>query len=151
MTETSPASFMSTTTDPMDAKLLTVGKVMPHTTAKVIDSSGNTVPLGGRGELCVSGYLLQKGYFNNVEKTMEVMRPDSKGTIWMHTGDEAILDAEGYCQITGRIKDIIIRGESGSIATSQIVKLMSQVGRISTQPRLRSGLTSTRQSLSQVW
>ncbi|KAJ2892306.1 hypothetical protein MKZ38_010009 [Zalerion maritima] len=110
MTETSPASFMSSTSDPLEAKLMTVGRPMPHTAAKVVDSDGNVVPRGTRGELCISGYLLQRGYFNNVRKTDEVMRRDSEGRMWMHTGDEAILDADDYCRITGRIKDIIIRG-----------------------------------------
>lgn len=68
------------------------------------------MPLGCKGELCVSGYLLQKGYWKNPEKTNEVMVQDDAGVLWMHTGDEASFDQDGYCKITGRIKDVIIRG-----------------------------------------
>ncbi|KAH8901418.1 acetyl-CoA synthetase-like protein [Thozetella sp. PMI_491] len=110
MTETSPASFMTSCTDPLERRLSTVGKIMPHTTAKIIDPDGKIVPIGHRGELCVSGYLLQKGYWNNPEKTQEVMLRDEQGILWMHTGDEASFDDEGYCTITGRIKDMVIRG-----------------------------------------
>lgn len=113
MTETSPASFMTACHDPLERRLTTVGKIMPHTTAKIIDQEGNIVPLGSRGELCISGYLLQKGYWRNPIKTNEVMIKDNEGTLWMHTGDEASFDNEGYCKITGRIKDMIIRGLSG--------------------------------------
>ncbi|KAL2205947.1 acetyl-CoA synthetase-like protein [Sarocladium strictum] len=110
MTETSPASFMTEITDAPDLKAHSVGRVMPHVTAKVIDKEHNIVPVGVRGELCVSGYLLQRGYFQNPEKTAEVMIRDKDGVLWMHTGDEASIDEDGYCRITGRIKDIIIRG-----------------------------------------
>ncbi|KAL2071964.1 hypothetical protein VTL71DRAFT_11307 [Oculimacula yallundae] len=110
MTETSPASFMTEITDTPVLKANSVGRVMPHVTAKVIDEKHNIVPVGVRGELCVSGYLLQKGYFKNFEKTNEVMIHDKDGVLWMHTGDEASIDENGYCRITGRIKDIIIRG-----------------------------------------
>jgi long-subunit acyl-CoA synthetase (AMP-forming) len=78
--------------------------------AKIINQNGEIVPLGLRGELCVAGFALQRGYWRNPEKTAEVMRPDEDGILWMHTGDEAAFDDEGYCRITGRIKDIIIRG-----------------------------------------
>ncbi|KAH8652656.1 putative long-chain-fatty-acid-CoA ligase [Tricladium varicosporioides] len=110
MTETSPASFMTFTDDPIEKRLKTVGRILPHMKAKIIDTMGNIVPLGSRGELCVAGFALQKGYWQNSEKTAEVMITDANGILWMHTGDEAIFDEEGYCQITGRIKDIIIRG-----------------------------------------
>ncbi|KAH7354822.1 hypothetical protein BKA65DRAFT_604925 [Rhexocercosporidium sp. MPI-PUGE-AT-0058] len=110
MTETSPASFMTEITDAPDLKAHSVGRVMPHVTAKVIDQKHNIVAIGVRGELCVSGYLLQRGYFQNPQKTTEVMRYDENGVLWMHTGDEASIDENGYCRITGRIKDIIIRG-----------------------------------------
>jgi long-subunit acyl-CoA synthetase (AMP-forming) len=102
---------MTSLHDPVEKRLSTVGTLLPHTSAKIIDPNGDIVPLGSRGELCVSGYLLQKGYWNNSSKTAEVMIRDEAGVIWMHTGDEAQLDCEGYCKITGRIKDIIIRGE----------------------------------------
>ena len=67
--------------------------------------------LGKRGELCIAGYQLQAGYWNNSEKTAEVMVRDEAGVLWLHTGDEAVFDDSGYCRITGRFKDIIIRGE----------------------------------------
>jgi long-chain acyl-CoA synthetase len=110
MTETSPASFMTFTDDPVEKRLTTVGKIMPHMKAKVIDLDGKIVPIFSRGELCVAGFALQKGYWQNPEKTAEVMLTDENGEVWMHTGDEAFFDSEGYCHITGRIKDIIIRG-----------------------------------------
>lgn len=111
MTETSPASFMTELSDTKEQKLETVGKVFPHVSAKVVDAKNRILPRGSRGELCVSGYLLQQGYYKNPEKTAEAMIMDEDGTLWMHTGDEGSIDDEGYCRITGRIKDIIIRGE----------------------------------------
>ncbi|KAJ5081197.1 hypothetical protein N7456_013435 [Penicillium angulare] len=110
MTETAPVSFMSAIDDALNKRTETVGRVMPHTRAKIIDSRGRTVRREERGELCVSGYGLQKGYLNNEEKTREVMKLDKEGVLWMHTGDECIIDKDGYCRVTGRIKDIIIRG-----------------------------------------
>jgi len=110
MTETSPASFMTFTDDPLDKRLSTVGRILPHTAAKIINKEGHILPKGSRGELCVAGFALQKGYWKNPEKTAEVMRRDEKGVLWMHTGDEAMFDEDDYCKITGRIKDIIIRG-----------------------------------------
>jgi mevalonyl-CoA ligase len=112
MTETSPASFMTQTTDTLEQRLKTVGRVLPHVSAKVVDSRNNILPLGTPGELCISGWLLQKGYYKNPEKTAEAMIRDVDGVLWMHTGDEATIDKGGYCRITGRIKDIIIRGMS---------------------------------------
>ncbi|KAL4245504.1 Acyl-CoA synthetase [Abortiporus biennis] len=110
MTETSPVSFQTTTHDPLLKRVETVGKIHPHVKAKVVDHDGNIVPVGTPGELLVSGYLLQKGYWEDVEQTDNVMKEDEEGTLWMHTGDEAIMDEEGYLKIVGRIKDIIIRG-----------------------------------------
>lgn len=110
MTKTSPASFMTFTNDPIEKRLLTVGKILPHMRAKVISADGIILTVGSRGELCVAGFALQKGYWKNPEKTAEVMRVDEDGNRWMHTGDEATIDSEGYCRITGRIKDIIIPG-----------------------------------------
>ena len=83
---------------------------MPHAHGKIIDRRGNIVPVGTRGELCIAGYQIQKGYFNNPEKTAETMIWDDQGILWLHTGDEAVFDEDGYCSITGRFKDIIIRG-----------------------------------------
>lgn len=111
MTETSPASFMTFTDDPVEKRLSTVGKLLPHMRAKIVETNGEIVPTGARGELCVAGFALQIGYWQNPEKTAEVMRTDENGIRWMHTGDEAVFDNEGYCRITGRIKDIIIRGK----------------------------------------
>lgn len=110
MTETSPASFNLRYDDPLHEKLTTVGKILPHTFAKVVDAGGNILPRGFRGELCVAGYLLQKGYYKNKVKTAEVMKEED-GVIWMYTGDEAVIQDNGYCSITGRIKDMIIRGK----------------------------------------
>ncbi|CEL52517.1 AMP-binding enzyme, putative [Rhizoctonia solani AG-1 IB] len=110
MTETSPVSFQTTLDDRLEMRVESVGKVHPHVHAKVIDQHGAIVPVGVPGELCVSGYLLQKGYWANVEQTALAMKCDEDGVIWMHTGDQAVLDQEGYLKITGRIKDLIIRG-----------------------------------------
>lgn len=111
MTETSPASFMTCDLDTFEKRISTVGKLLPHTTAKVIDAKGDIVPVGAEGELCVSGYLLQAGYWQNPGKTAETMTRDTAGILWMHTGDQACFDSNGYCKITGRLKDIIIRGQ----------------------------------------
>jgi acyl-CoA synthetase (AMP-forming)/AMP-acid ligase II len=112
MTETSPVTFMTSSTDSLERKIATVGTALAHTGAKVIDKEGNIVPRGVRGEICTSGYALQKGYYENEFKTKEVMKVCENGILWMHTGDEGLIDDEGYCAITGRIKDMIIRGES---------------------------------------
>lgn len=87
-----------------------MGTLLPHAHAKIIDRNRNIVPIGTKGELCIAGYQLQRGYFKNPEKTAEVMIQDGDGVLWLHTGDEAVFDNEGYCSITGRFKDIIIRG-----------------------------------------
>lgn len=110
MTETSPVTFITALEDPDEKGTTTVGRVVPHTAAKVVDKTGKILRRGERGELCTSGFALQKGYWKNEEKTREAMRRDESGVLWMHTGDEALLDADGYAHITGRIKDIIIRG-----------------------------------------
>ncbi|KAI9065584.1 acyl-CoA synthetase [Trametes sanguinea] len=110
MTETSPVSFQTTPDDPVIKRVETVGKILPHVKAKVVDLEGRVVPVNKPGEILVSGYLVQKGYWNDPEQTARVMQPDEEGRIWMHTGDEGIMDEEGYLRIVGRIKDIIIRG-----------------------------------------
>lgn len=110
MTETAPASFMTEVSDTPERKLETVGRVLPHVKAKIVDVDNKIVPRGVPGEVCVSGWLLQSGYFRNPEKTDEVMIHDEHGTRWMYTGDEGVIDEDGYLRITGRIKDIIIRG-----------------------------------------
>lgn len=106
MTETSPVSFMSDVDDDVERRVSTVGTVRPHTEAKVIDADGRVVPPGSTGELCTRGYNVMHGYWNNPELTDQVI--DASG--WMHTGDLAQIDADGYCRIVGGIKDVVIRG-----------------------------------------
>ncbi|KAI0887599.1 4-coumarate-CoA ligase [Annulohypoxylon maeteangense] len=110
LTEASPTCFNAFTDDAIERRLTTVGTLMPHARAKIVDHDGNIVPIGQRGELCIAGYQLQAGYWNNSEKTAEVMARDAEGVLWLRTGDEAVFDDAGYCSITGRFKDIIIRG-----------------------------------------
>ncbi len=112
MTETSPVSAMTTTDDPMEKRINTVGRLMPHVEAKVVDphDPSKILGIGERGELAVHGYLVMKEYWGQPEKTAEVMLKDEEGKVWMHTGDEATMDEDGYVAITGRIKDLIIRG-----------------------------------------
>ena len=112
MTETSPVSAMTTTDDPLEKRIDSVGRLLPHVKAKVVNPADYTkiLPVGQRGELAVNGYLVMKEYWGDPERTAEAMIPDDTGQVWMHTGDEAEMDAEGYVKITGRIKDIIIRG-----------------------------------------
>ena len=110
LTEASPTIFNAHTTDSLHARLHTVGTVMPHARVKIVDREDNVVPIGVRGELCVSGYQVCRGYWENQAKTDEVIVRDRQGEVWLHTGDEAVLDVDGYCTITGRFKDIIIRG-----------------------------------------
>ncbi|KAF2085564.1 acyl-CoA synthetase/AMP-acid ligase-like protein II [Saccharata proteae CBS 121410] len=112
MTETSPVSAMTTTDDPIEKRIETVGRLLPHVKAKVVDPANRAkiLEVDQRGELVVSGYITMKGYWGDEEKTAEVLVPDSDGVMWMHTGDEAMIDEEGYVTITGRIKDLIIKG-----------------------------------------
>ncbi|GJJ10529.1 hypothetical protein Clacol_004755 [Clathrus columnatus] len=113
MTETSPVSFQTIPEDPLVKRIETVGRVQPHVKAKIIDTEGNVVPVNTPGELCVAGYLVQKGYWNAPAQTASVMKrhpgSDVYVDLWMHTGDEAMMDKEGYLRIISRIKDIIIR------------------------------------------
>jgi fatty-acyl-CoA synthase len=106
MTETTAASFATWWSDPVERRVETVGRIMPHVEAKVIDSEGRIVPVGEPGELCVRGYSVMQGYWDDPERTREAIDDDG----WMHTGDLVTIDAEGYCSIKDRIKDIIIRG-----------------------------------------
>jgi TBC1 domain family member 8/9 len=112
MTETSPVSAMTTIDDPIEKRINTVGRLLPHVEAKVVDPFDHSkiLEVGQRGELAVHGYLVMKEYWGQPEKTAEAMKPDETGKVWMHTGDEAIIDEDGYVAITGRIKDLIIRG-----------------------------------------
>ncbi len=107
ITETSPVSTQSTTEDPIERRVSTVGRVHPHVEIKIVDpESGAVVPRGTPGELCSRGYIVMLGYWNNPEATRQAI--DAPG--WMHTGDLATMDDEGYVNIVGRIKDMIIRG-----------------------------------------
>ncbi len=107
MTETSPVSCQSSTDTPLDKRVSTVGLVQPHLEVKIVDpASGATVAPGTAGELCTRGYSVMHGYWGDEERTREAV--DSEG--WMHTGDLATMDAEGYVNIVGRIKDMVIRG-----------------------------------------
>ena len=112
MTETSPVSAMTTTDDPLEKRIDSVGKLLPHVEAKIVSPVDymEVLPIGQRGELVVYGYLVMKEYWNAPDRTAEVMISDNNGKIWMHTGDEAEMDEDGYIKITGRIKDIIIKG-----------------------------------------
>ncbi|HEX5427679.1 MAG TPA: AMP-binding protein, partial [Pedococcus sp.] len=106
MTETSPVSTQTRTDDSFEHKVGTVGQVMPHLEIKVVDPvSGETVPRGEPGEFCTKGYSVMLGYWNQQDKTDEVLQDG-----WMHTGDIAVMDDDGFVQITGRIKDMVIRG-----------------------------------------
>ncbi len=106
MTETSPISFQSGVDDPLEKRVSTVGRIQPNAEVKIIDEQGRIVPIGKRGELCTRGYLVMQGYWEDDERTHESI--DQGG--WMHSGDLATLDAEGYCNIVGRVKDMLIRG-----------------------------------------
>ena len=107
MTETSPVSFQTATDDPVDKRVGTVGRIHPHVEAKVIDpETGRIVPREVPGELCTRGYLVMLGYWENEQATAEAI--DAAG--WMHTGDLATMDQDGYANIVGRIKDMVIRG-----------------------------------------
>jgi acyl-CoA synthetase (AMP-forming)/AMP-acid ligase II len=121
MTETSPVSCMTTPDDPLEKRVDSVGKLLPHVEAKVVSTHDRNIilPIGSRGELVVSGYNVMKGYWGDEFRTAEVRVveripfDDNSGhheKVWMHTGDEAEMDRDGYVKITGRIKDLIIRG-----------------------------------------
>ncbi|HEX7034899.1 MAG TPA: AMP-binding protein [Pseudomonadales bacterium] len=106
MTETSPVSFQSSPDDPIERRVSTIGRVQPHLEVKVVDEQGRTVPRGQPGELCTRGYAVMLGYWEDPEKTAEAIDADG----WMHTGDLGTIDEEGYGNIVGRIKDMVIRG-----------------------------------------
>ncbi len=107
MTETSPVSCQSRTDTPLDKRVSTVGQVQPHLEVKIVDpDTGRIVPVGERGELCTRGYSVMQGYWDDPARTAEAIDAEC----WMHTGDLATMDAEGYVNIVGRIKDMVIRG-----------------------------------------
>ena len=106
MTETSPISFQSSMDDSIEHRVSTVGRVLPHLEVKIVDEDGCIVPHGETGELLTRGYSVMRGYWDDEARTRESI--DAAG--WMHSGDLATIDAEGYCRIVGRSKDMIIRG-----------------------------------------
>ncbi|WP_342541267.1 AMP-binding protein [Heyndrickxia sp. FSL K6-6286] len=106
-TESSPVITQTRTNDPIELRVETVGRALPNVEVKIVDPSTNLVVRNGeQGELCTRGYHVMKGYYKNPEATKEVI--DEEG--WLHTGDLAVMDEQGYCRITGRLKDMIIRG-----------------------------------------
>jgi fatty-acyl-CoA synthase len=106
MTETSPVSFQSAVDDPVDLRVSTIGRVHPHLEVKIVDAEGRIVPRGEKGELLTRGYSVMLGYWGDPEKTRETI----DAARWMHTGDLAVIDENGFCSIVGRSKDMVIRG-----------------------------------------
>ncbi len=106
MTETGGTCLQTATDDPLERRTASIGRVHPHLEVKIVDPDGNTVAPGVSGEICVRGYSVMRGYWDDAAKTAEAI--DAEG--WMHTGDLGVLDAEGYARIVGRIKDMVIRG-----------------------------------------
>jgi fatty-acyl-CoA synthase len=106
MTETAPISFQTGRDDTLERRVSTVGRVQPHFEAKIIDRNGRIVPLGEPGQFCTRGYGVMRGYWKDPERTAEAI--DEAG--WMHTGDLGVMDADGYVNIVGRVKDMVIRG-----------------------------------------
>jgi len=106
MTETSPVSFQSMPDDDLEKRVTTVGAIHPYVEVKIVDTDGKTTERGQQGELLTRGYSVMRGYWDDPDKTGEAI--DGGG--WMHTGDLAVMDQDGYCRITGRVKDMIIRG-----------------------------------------
>jgi fatty-acyl-CoA synthase len=106
MTETSPVSFQSGLDETLERRVTTVGRIQPHLEVKIVDAEGRIVARGETGELCARGYSVMLGYWDDPQRTAEAV--DAAG--WMHTGDLAVIDEAGYCNIVGRIKDMVIRG-----------------------------------------
>ncbi|CAG0979484.1 fatty-acyl-CoA synthase [Geobacteraceae bacterium] len=106
-TESSPGITQSRTDDPLELRVATVGRALPGAEVKIVDiETGTTLPPGKQGELCARGYMVMKGYYKMPEETAKIIDADG----WLHTGDLAVMDENGYCKITGRIKQMIIRG-----------------------------------------
>jgi len=105
-TEMSPITFQTRPEDSLERRVSTVGTIHPHVEAKIVDSEGRVTPVGVRGELLTRGYGVMRGYWDEPQKTAETIDPRG----WVHTGDLAVIDEAGYCNIVGRIKDLIIRG-----------------------------------------
>jgi fatty-acyl-CoA synthase len=106
MTETSPVSFQSSVDDPVALRVATIGRVHPHLEVKIVDADGRIVPRGVKGELLTRGYSVMLGYWGDEEKTRETI----DAARWMHTGDLAVIDEQGFATIVGRAKDMVIRG-----------------------------------------
>ena len=106
MTETSPVSFQSSVDDPLALRVSTIGRVHPHLEVKIVDAEGRIVARGEKGELLTRGYSVMQGYWGDPDKTHEAI----DAARWMHTGDLAVIDADGFCSIVGRSKDMVIRG-----------------------------------------
>ena len=119
MTETSPVSFQTATDDPPERRLTGVGRVHPHLEAKVIDAAGCTLACGEPGELLVRGYSVMLGYWDDAVATREAIDPDG----WMHTGDIAVIDANGCCRLVGRAKEMVLRGGE-NVAPSEVEQLL---------------------------
>ncbi|CBL43840.1 AMP-binding family protein [gamma proteobacterium HdN1] len=105
-TETSPVNHMTAIDSPLEKRVSTVGRVSPHLEVKIVDTAGRVVPIGETGELCCRGYSVMQGYWGDREKTADTIDLAN----WLHSGDLAVMDAEGYVKVVGRIKDMIIRG-----------------------------------------
>ncbi|WP_421241518.1 AMP-binding protein [Aeromonas enteropelogenes] len=105
-TECSPINHMTAIDAPLDKRVTTVGRALAHTEIKLVDASGETVPIGEKGEICCRGHGVMQGYWQDPVKTAQTIDDDG----WLHSGDIGIMDEEGYVQIVGRIKDLIIRG-----------------------------------------
>jgi len=107
LTEASPVITSTRVEDSLERRVSTVGRALPHVEVKIAEpGTGRALPPGEAGELCTRGFLVMKGYYEDPARTAEVIDPEG----WLHTGDLAVMDEQGYCRITGRIKDMIIRG-----------------------------------------
>jgi fatty-acyl-CoA synthase len=127
LTEASPGITLTPRFDSIELRTQTVGRVLPEVEVKIIDpATGETCPPGKSGELCCRGYNVMKGYYNNAKATAEAIDDDD----WLHTGDQAMIDAAGYVRITGRIKELIIRGGE-NIAPKEIEDLLRNHPKIS--------------------
>jgi fatty-acyl-CoA synthase len=105
-TECSPVNHMTLADDPLQKRVETVGRAGPHLEVKIVDAQGQVVPIGARGDICTRGYAVMQGYWEEPERTAETVDADD----WLHSGDLGIMDGEGYVQVVGRLKDMIIRG-----------------------------------------
>lgn len=105
-TELSPVNHMTAVDDPIEKRVATVGKPGPHLEVRIVDENNKTIAIGKRGEICTRGYSVMQGYWDDKESTVETIDNDG----WLHSGDIGVMDGEGYVQVVGRIKDMIIRG-----------------------------------------